>query len=148
MKKNNSGFSLVELIIVIAIMAVLIGVLAPQFIKYVERSRNSTDRQNAAEFMSAVQAWGAETEVPSGEKALAEGNYTIEVTSTGTTVTGDCITSALKNAGLADSSGKVSTKCASKTAWPSYTLKIAVDKNLNIKFTSEPATLLNPEAAS
>ena len=29
-KKGNGGFSLVELIIVIAIMAVLVGVLAPQ----------------------------------------------------------------------------------------------------------------------
>lgn len=38
-KLNNKGFSLVELIIVIAIMAVLIGVLAPQYLKYVERSR-------------------------------------------------------------------------------------------------------------
>ncbi len=37
--KNNSGFSLVELIIVIAIMAVLVGLLAPQYIKYVERSK-------------------------------------------------------------------------------------------------------------
>ena len=36
-QKNNKGFSLVELIVVIAIMAVLVGVLAPQFIKYVER---------------------------------------------------------------------------------------------------------------
>ena len=34
-KINNKGFSLVELIIVIAIMAVLVGVLAPQFMKYV-----------------------------------------------------------------------------------------------------------------
>lgn len=40
---NNKGFSLVELIIVIAIMAVLIGVLAPQFIKYVEKSKESVD---------------------------------------------------------------------------------------------------------
>lgn len=40
---NNKGFSLVELIIVIAIMAVLIGVLAPQYMKYVEKSRVSAD---------------------------------------------------------------------------------------------------------
>lgn len=41
--KNNKGFSLVELIIVVAIMAVLIGVLAPQYLKYVEKSRVSSD---------------------------------------------------------------------------------------------------------
>ncbi len=42
---TNKGFSLVELIIVIAIMAVLVGVLAPQYIKYVEKSRISADAQ-------------------------------------------------------------------------------------------------------
>ena len=46
-KRNNKGFSLVELIIVIAIMAILAGVLAPQFVKYIGRSRISTDIQNA-----------------------------------------------------------------------------------------------------
>ena len=40
-KLNNKGFSLIELIIVVAIMAVLIGVLAPQYLKYVEKSRVS-----------------------------------------------------------------------------------------------------------
>ena len=45
--KNNRGFSLIELIIVVAIMAVLIGTLAPQYIKYVERSRTVTDEDVA-----------------------------------------------------------------------------------------------------
>ena len=35
---ENKGFSLVELIIVIAIMAVLVGVLTPIMIKYVEKA--------------------------------------------------------------------------------------------------------------
>ena len=45
-KLNNKGFSLVELIIVIAIMAVLVGVLAPQFTKYVGQSKTSADKSN------------------------------------------------------------------------------------------------------
>lgn len=56
MSHTNKGFSLVELIIVIAIMAVLVGVLAPQFIKYVESSRQSTDIDNLAEYKSSIEA--------------------------------------------------------------------------------------------
>ncbi len=54
--KNEKGFSLVELIIVIAIMSVLIGLLAPQFIKYVEQSRRSRDIQNADQIREAFLA--------------------------------------------------------------------------------------------
>lgn len=60
-KMNNKGFSLVELIVVIAIMAVLIGVLAPQFLKYVEKSRQSTDVQNVQEIKSAIEVYVADT---------------------------------------------------------------------------------------
>lgn len=42
---KNKGFSLVELIIVIAIMAILVGVMAPQLIKYIEKSKISSDAQ-------------------------------------------------------------------------------------------------------
>jgi len=73
MKKNNKGFSLVELIIVIAIMAVLVGVLAPQFIKYVEQSRRSRDIQTAQEIREAVLA-----DIADGKKSGASitGNAT------------------------------------------------------------------------
>lgn len=53
-KKNNKGFSLVELIVVIAIMIVLVAVLAPVFTKYVEQSRRATDVQNANSIAEAV----------------------------------------------------------------------------------------------
>lgn len=51
---NNKGFSLVELIIVIAIMAILIGVMAPSLLKYVERTRVSSDTQLADTVRTAV----------------------------------------------------------------------------------------------
>ncbi|MCR4895230.1 MAG: type II secretion system GspH family protein [Lachnospiraceae bacterium] len=62
-KARNAGFSLVELIIVIAIMAILVGVLAPQFIKYVESSRRSKDIQNASQLKEAMLAEMADQEI-------------------------------------------------------------------------------------
>ena len=50
----NKGFSLVELIIVIAIMAVLVGVLAPQYIKYLDKSKISADTQLADNVRNAI----------------------------------------------------------------------------------------------
>lgn len=61
-QKNNKGFSLVELIVVIAIMAVLVGVLAPQLIKYVEKSREATDIQNCDSIASTLKSYYSDKE--------------------------------------------------------------------------------------
>lgn len=54
-KLNNKGFSLVELIIVIAIMAVLVGVLAPQYLKYVDKSKKGVDEQMCDTLRAAIE---------------------------------------------------------------------------------------------
>ena len=62
-KTNNKGFSLVELIIVIAIMAILVGVLAPQYLKYVEKSRVSADKDQLDSFYTACTTAAADPEL-------------------------------------------------------------------------------------
>lgn len=68
---NDQGFSLLELIIIIAIMAVLMAVLAPQFIKYVENSREKKDEAFLEEIESAAKIACSYREVydslPSGD---------------------------------------------------------------------------------
>lgn len=54
-KKDNKGFSLVELIVVILIMGIIAVALAPQVMKWVGKSAKSTDESNAATIKSAVQ---------------------------------------------------------------------------------------------
>ena len=44
--KRNNGFSLIEIIIVIAIMAILIAIIAPNLTKYLGKSKTSTDKAN------------------------------------------------------------------------------------------------------
>lgn len=51
---GNKGFSLVELIVVIAIMAILVAVLAPTLLSKIEDSREGTDLQALGEINTAI----------------------------------------------------------------------------------------------
>ena len=53
-KKDNKGFSLVELIIVIAIMAILVGVVGTQVIPYINKSKLEKDRQIISSYSTAA----------------------------------------------------------------------------------------------
>lgn len=81
-KNDNKGFSLVELIIVVAILAILVGLLAPQYLKYVEKSRKSADASNLDEMVRAIQIYAADAEV-----TLPADTYTITINATSTSVT-------------------------------------------------------------
>lgn len=54
-KKNDKGFSLIELIIAIAILVILTGLLAPNILRYVEKSREAKDMQTLDTVYEAVQ---------------------------------------------------------------------------------------------
>ena len=56
MKKSNKGFSLVELIIVIAIMAILAAAIAPALIRYIDKSRKADDVQFFGQIQTAASA--------------------------------------------------------------------------------------------
>ena len=81
MKKNNKGFSLIELIIVIAIMAILVAIIAPNLTKYLAKSKRNTDKKNADEIAAQIQT--AINDYESQENASPIGNGT--VTFAGTT---------------------------------------------------------------
>lgn len=52
---SQKGFSLVEIIVVVAIMAVLTGILAPAYLSYVEKTKIQKDETAAYEIYRAAE---------------------------------------------------------------------------------------------
>ena len=138
-KTNNRGFSLIELIVVIAIMAVLVGALTPQFIKYVERGRKSVDVQNVATIVSAVKIYAADPMVDSA--AQIENGATITLTGSQVDVVGaDGLSSNCTcNADKALTAAGIKTIGLQSGKWGDGTIEltITVDGAGNVTVTSD-----------
>lgn len=52
--KNNHGFSLIELIVVIAIMAIITTAMAPMLIRYINKARLSDDIDTGKAIVTAI----------------------------------------------------------------------------------------------
>ena len=81
---TNKGFSLVELIIVIAIMAVLVGVLAPQYLKYVANSKISADISSADSVRTVVNTLIADSKLTGTTVTLTDGDVVTALPATPT----------------------------------------------------------------
>ena len=114
--KNNKGFSLVELIIVIAIMAILVGVMAPQLIKYIEKTNVSSDTQLCDSIRTALTTATMDPDVVKAGADLAD------TTADVSTITGSVQTMAEEILGvsLSNLQGQLKSKSA-KTGGIEYT---------------------------
>ncbi len=133
---TNKGFSLVELIIVIAIMAVLVGVLAPQYIKYVEKSRVSADAQQVEEFTGAMTVLASDVDVTLDSTKT----YTVTSDTTGKITISNDLKTIFDSLGSVDTAKNYSYKSTSYKAQV-ITISLAYDgtaKVWKVTVTGQP----------
>ncbi len=131
---TNKGFSLVELIIVVAIMAVLIGVLAPQYLRYVEKTRLQRDNSSIAEVANVIKMASAEEAVIA---QLASGSVTYTFSTTGMATVGSTALDAEIKATITPADVKITSNTyvnAGASAAPTLTVKInSTNKQIEVE---------------
>lgn len=80
MKKNNKGFTLAELLIVVAIIAVLVAVSIPMFAGQLAKARTSTNQAN----IRAAEAAAVADYLMRGDTDGAKYEYTVSTSTLGT----------------------------------------------------------------
>lgn len=112
LKKNKKGFTLAELLIVVAIIGVLVAVSIPIFTSQLEKAREATDVANMraakAEAVSIYLSGGAQKDVIQGSTATAD-------VSEGFTAYYDAVNGKLTNAAPSKPYGKGTSTDAKNT---------------------------------
>ncbi len=146
-KMNNKGFSLVELIVVVLIMAIIAVALAPQVMKWVENSRQSTDMQNFDSIYGAVSAAVVE-EAVYGE--IPAGGYNITFDETGVSLDAAYSNMNTQLQQILGTNYKTELKTKSKDYQGDYIIGISKDATTKVvKFSkSYPAGLPGAPAST
>ena len=79
MKNNNKGFTLMEMLIVVAIIAVLVAIAIPVFTNQLEKAREATDMANLRSAYAEVMASAlTDSERTNGTTAAADANNNVQ----------------------------------------------------------------------
>lgn len=151
-KKDNKGFTLVELVVVIAILAILVGLLVPQYTKYVDKARKSSDANNLANMVRAVEIEAAD---PNGtlkpDTALiikvtkdadvavtsVAGNQSAAENAIKSTVGADALTTRLKSTNWETPDNEINAKIV---IGKDYSFTVDYSKNVDLYISGEEKT--------
>ena len=138
MKKNNKGFSLVELIVVVLIMAIIATALTLAVTKYVAKSKRSSDANTAGELKTAAET--AVTDYLTTVDDLAAGSIVIDGSTGSWVVTPTTLTLTANTAG--DTFTSIFTSAAGSSApkskvhpAESFKVTIVVDDKTNATYS-------------
>lgn len=88
LKKDQKGFTLVELIVVLVILAILAALLVPALLGYIDRAREAKYFEEARSIYTALQVIEDER-YAANKEPLASGDFGTLPKLTGTTTTGE-----------------------------------------------------------
>lgn len=134
-KKDNKGFTLVELVIVVAILAILVGILAPQYTKYVERSRKAADANNMEEMVKAIQVYAVDNSINIKDGTNTSAKIVLELTDTKVSIT-DTADEVAKKAfeEYVSNYTKIARKSKQWSENPKATLSIDPEGSVTVKY--------------
>lgn len=130
-KKDNKGFTLVELMVCSCYPGNLGGIHAPQYTKYVEKSRRSADIANMDEIVKAVQVYAVDRETSKDTADIS--GLKIVLGTDGVTCSNATVKTGIET--YVPDMEKIKVKSSQWTSDPTATFTITKDGGVTVDYT-------------